>query len=144
QPKGYSASDNIAELIAEYLIEKAMYEAEAARVTSREYYQELIREVEEAKRRNAITGAGVEQRAQEFAKLNYLLGFKADGSKVAPADDLPKPDERPAERRMLLLPAAASQPEADEQDDDAERQRRLRLKVSLLKLKYKYKFKKAA
>lgn len=124
-PRGLTINDDLSSLMADYQSEKKEIEAEASVTSSPEFQAKVADEIRETKARNAIGGGSVEQRAEDFARLNYLLGYKA--ADVA-ADAYGLPNEHAAQAE----PAPSEAPKADQQAD-AEWAHKLKL----LKLKAK-------
>jgi hypothetical protein len=75
--KGYSINDNLEEIIKTFKADKEKIDAELKEAQSEDFLSKLKEEVREKKSAMAIAGATVEERARDFAKLNYLLSYKS-------------------------------------------------------------------
>ena len=115
--KGFTINDNIQEIIGAYKRDQGAIEAEIIHADSDEFFEMLKAEAIQKKSALAVNGATVEERAAEFAKLNYLLSYK---SMDVTADSCMLPDK---ERAVIPI------------DNGEQRKRKLKLKAKALKLK---------
>jgi hypothetical protein len=115
--RGQSLKGNVQELLSHLENQKTEAEREKQEINSREYFIELIHEVNDKKSAMAVSGASIEERVASFAGLNYLLSYHAedvkDGDMSLPLHELKR----------------------ERNNDDLEMRRR---KLALLALKYKY------
>jgi hypothetical protein len=109
--KGFTIDSNMADVVEIYQKERAALEVEAAMVSSTEHWNEVLETVRIKKEKLQIIGKTIEQRSQDFAKLNYLMQYKAldtphntcglpDEGRQAPAPDRPPVA---ADKKMQLL-----------------------------------------
>lgn len=92
--KGFTLEDDIDKVASEMLAElKKLEDQRAYYKPDGERYQQLLREANQKKSALAIDGKTIEQRAEEYATLNYLLAFKY--SRDITSCDLPEPSEAP-------------------------------------------------
>jgi hypothetical protein len=118
--KGYTLNDNMANIIAEFQKELEGIRKELEYLKSKEYFLKLMEEVQMKKDALQIEGKTVEQRAEDFAKLNYLLEYafnpaNADSCEIPQPGNAPKrtADRAPAtgndekERKIKLAKARA-------------------------------------
>jgi len=110
-PKGFTINDDISKIIESYMEDKKAIEEEDIETSKEEYLHELKAEAQLKKSALAVTGATVSERANEFAKLNYLLSYKASdvetNSCVLPEGEKVRVTDRPAKRGRLRLKAIA-------------------------------------
>jgi hypothetical protein len=76
EQKGYSINDNLQDIIASFKKELDNLALEEERIESEEHYAEILEEVKKKKEKLAIQGKTIDERVQDFAKLNYLLDYK--------------------------------------------------------------------
>ena len=74
--KGYSLDDDIEAVVKAYQEDEAKAKTEVENVDKDDFFETLVREVREKKSAMAIEGKTVEQRAEDFSRLNYLLSFR--------------------------------------------------------------------
>lgn len=120
QPKGFSLHDDISELVQQYQNERNSVEKQANYLFSPEGMRELREEVQTAKDRLAVSGKSPEERAVEFAKLNYLLAFKAGQT-----------TENTTPYRGNLLPSAASEPKSSSSQKLAIAKAKMKMKLAI-------------
>ena len=75
--KGYSIDDNMQEILQAFTTDKDKIEKELEEANSEPFLENLKKEAQLKKSAMAVNGATAEERVTEFAKLNYLLSYKA-------------------------------------------------------------------
>ena len=117
-------SDDVSALMAEYVREKKTIETDATELTNPEYKSAVMDEIRESKAKNAVAGGIPQQRAADFASLNYLLGYTAadvpanayglptDAPKPASSEpgnggDIPSADSKSKKIKLFKLKAKA-------------------------------------
>jgi hypothetical protein len=108
--KGFTANDNIDDVITAYQKDLEQAREQLANLESDRHKRDVIDEVRERKEQMAVAGKSIEQRVDEFASLNYLLSYKfAD----RPADGSIPKNEKSVVSEAKLLPQPPSQPSPD-------------------------------
>jgi hypothetical protein len=75
--KGYTINDNMQDILSAFKADKEKIIAEQENAASEEFFAELKDEARMKKSAMAVSGATPEERAKDFAKLNYLLTYRA-------------------------------------------------------------------
>jgi SNF2 family DNA or RNA helicase len=75
--RGYTIEDNMGKIIEEFEADISGLKREIEYMKSSEYKEKKRAEVQAKKEKLAVTGKTVQERADDFAKLNYLLAYKA-------------------------------------------------------------------
>lgn len=128
--KGYTLDSDIGEVIEAYLKDRAALELEAAFVSSADHRAEVLEAVRLKKEKLQIIGKSIEERAQDFASLNYLLQYKAQDMPHN-ACGLPDPGER---TQRTASPQDRPAVPADKNGGDR-RLQLIRIRAKALKLK---------
>jgi superfamily II DNA/RNA helicase len=76
-PKGFTINDDINKIIASYKEDQEKLKSELENADSESFFKGLVWEATEMKSAMAVSGGTVEERARDFAKLNYLISYKA-------------------------------------------------------------------
>jgi hypothetical protein len=105
-PRGLSATDNLDALQADLQGNLNQVEADIARLRDQTYLLELRDEIVATKAKSSVAGGSASQRADDFARLNYLLGYKA-GDVPATASGLPNENAAPAAAPVAPTPTTA-------------------------------------
>lgn len=122
-PKGFSINDDFSGLAASYINERNTVKREIAYLESNEGKSELLKEVAEIKSKLAVSGRTAAERAQEFAKLNYLLAYKEGQN-----------EDNYTPYRGNLLPPSESAKQAQPKSDKQRKIKILKLKAKALLL----------
>ena len=77
EKKGYTINDNFETIIEAYQKEHYQVLQEKERIQGDDYASEVYEQVVKKKEKLAIQGKTIEERVEDFAKLNYLLDYKA-------------------------------------------------------------------
>lgn len=105
--KGFTANDNLMDVIQAYRAEKDRLLIELNHLTSPEYKAKLYAEVRERKERMNVQGESPEMRAREFAALNHLLSYRSadveGDSCPLPEGEIIRVQARPSEDRERKL-----------------------------------------
>lgn len=92
-PRGLTIDSDFSTLVSELRAEYDKHEKQAAYLASKEYLESVAREVEKKRAELEVDSQSVEQRSESFAKLNYLMSYKAkDGipnSTILPKGEAP-------------------------------------------------------
>lgn len=104
---GSSTENEIPKLLEQYKNELEEAKQELNKIKSPDYFQELKREVKMRKSAMQVDGKTIEERVNDFAKLNYLLSFKFNQAEydtcIIP---LPEMEVPPEEEDLELLALA--------------------------------------
>lgn len=99
KPKGYSIESDLTKVLETYQLDQQaiqkkaeLYKGEA----NSERWKSLRYEIEQKKSALQVEGRTADDRASEFAKLNYLLAFKAEDIPAGEPRMMPTRDEAPA------------------------------------------------
>ncbi len=79
EPFGLSPGDELDKAFSQIEKNKQTAEKEMEHIKSSRYVNQVMEQIEKKKKELAITGRTVDQRAQEFSKLNYLLDYAGQG-----------------------------------------------------------------
>lgn len=105
--KGYSINDNLLDVIQAYRTERDKLNLEYQSLQTYEHREKLYNEIKEKKDKLLVGGASPEERAAEFAKLNYLLSYEASDISgdncILPGIELQRVRSRPSEDRDRKL-----------------------------------------
>jgi len=74
---GYTLKDDLKTILDDFQKQKEAVEAEAERVGTEDFFNEIKAEVKLKKSAMAVNGTTVEQRVEEFSNLNYLLSYRS-------------------------------------------------------------------
>lgn len=89
--KGFTIDSDLDEVLKTYATEQSALTAQAERYkgeANSSRWEELRAEIQEKKSSLQVEGKTAQERAEEFAKLNYLLDFKVEGpSRPAATED---------------------------------------------------------
>ncbi|MCB9234085.1 MAG: DEAD/DEAH box helicase family protein [Bacteroidia bacterium] len=103
--------DQIGEALSRLSRELELAKEEAKRVNETDFFQSILKEIKEKKRKLAITGEDVMQRVKEFESLNHLLGVLQGGTANCllpdPNSPLPEPAKSLDNLALLRLKAKA-------------------------------------
>lgn len=113
--KGYTLNDDLTEIQKAFKADQELLEQEMHTAESATFFESLKKEAYQKKSAMAVSGATPEERAAEFARLNYLLAYQ---SSDVDTDNCQLPVER-----------------SDTGRSDEQKRKRLRLKARALKLK---------
>jgi hypothetical protein len=75
--KGYTINDNMQDILSAFKADKEKIIAEQENAASEDFFAELKEEARMKKSAMAVSGATPQERAKDFAKLNYLLTYRA-------------------------------------------------------------------
>ncbi|ELR71722.1 C-5 cytosine-specific DNA methylase [Fulvivirga imtechensis AK7] len=109
--KGYTLNDDMEEVLAAFKKEFEQIQEELDKTREESYLKVKMEEVLAKKEKLAISGGDPVERAKDFAKLNYLLDYKASDVEDQRCV-LPLPDRKPVRRndeklKLLKLKAKA-------------------------------------
>lgn len=105
-PRGYSPSDT-ERLIQELVEEQKLYAQRVSFLETKEGLAEVKKEIEEAKEKYSVSGKMPDERAKEFAQLNYLLGYDANSKNTEPEQASDKELSQQQRIRVALALAKA-------------------------------------
>jgi len=105
--KGYSINDNLLDVIQAYRLERDRLTIEYQNLQTPEYREQLYQEVKDKKDKLHVSGESPEQRAKEFAALNYLMSYRASDvvgdNCLLPQGEVIRVQARPREDRERKL-----------------------------------------
>lgn len=105
--KGYSINDNLLDVIQAYRHERDRLAIEHQNLQTHEYRNKLYQEVKDKKDKLHVSGESPEQRAREFAALNYLMSYRASDvvgdNCLLPEGEIERIQSRPSEDRERKL-----------------------------------------
>jgi superfamily II DNA/RNA helicase len=110
--KGFSIDSDLDQVVASYTQELDALKKQGERYqgdNNSPRWEELREEIQKKKSALQVEGRSAEQRAEEFAKLNYLLDFKVELPPSDPVDDTEdfESEEQEADFDLLTLEAEA-------------------------------------
>lgn len=105
-PRGYSPTDT-ERLIQELIEEQKLYAQRVLFLETKEGLAEVKKEIEDAKEKYSVQGKMPDERAKEFAQLNYLLGYDANSKNTEPEQASEKELSQQQRIRVALALAKA-------------------------------------